>query len=193
VSKLQVGRFERLAARTYSIKGPGSLIDLDETVLGVIQLERQAGMEAHMIQSWDTFQVFKWSGEAVGNYRYFMLSNPVGSNRIAVLDWYRHGADRRMDIFITRGIPPGFSVVATGGPVDTRIPSSMQPACEFHTLLTAASTFGRQIGICNNDLQQEFKVVLGEDGSVVWRTGSQNQDLQLTVRWAERDSAPFEK
>ena len=46
MGKLQTSRFERLGARTYSIKGPGALVDLDEPVLGVIQLERQGGMES---------------------------------------------------------------------------------------------------------------------------------------------------
>ena len=71
MGKLQTGRFERLGARTYSIKGPGAMVDLDETVLGVLLLERQGGMESHMIQAWDTFQAGtptgrRWPGTIVG-------------------------------------------------------------------------------------------------------------------------------
>jgi len=170
------------------------MVDLDETVLGVIQLERQGGMESHMIQYWDTFQLFEWfTATAAGKYRWAMLSNPVGSNRIAVLDWWQSGFDRRIDLFITRGIPPGFSPAAGGKPVDTRIPSSKAPACSFYTFLDAGSTYGTQIGLVDTDLQQDFKVVLGEDGSLLWRTGLVNEDMRITVRWAERDAAPFEK
>jgi len=169
------------------------MVDLDETVIGVLQLERQGGMESHMIQAWDTFQVLGDGAAAVGEYRWHLLSNPVGSNRIAVIDWYRRATARRMDVFMTRGIPPGFAVASTGDPVDSRIPNSRQPACTFQTFATNIDAFGTVIGICASLEQQEFRVVLGEDGSVAWRTAGHGEALQLTVRWAERDSAPFEQ
>lgn len=169
------------------------MVDLDETVLGVIQLERQGGMESHLIQYWDTFQVFDYFNATAAKYRWCMLSNPVGSNRIAVIDWWQNGFDSDLHLFITRGIPPGFSPSSVGKGVDTRIPFSKQPACIFHSHLDATSSYGTLIGMVETDLQQDFKVVLGEDGSVLWRTGLVNEDMRLTIRWAERDAAPFEK
>jgi len=169
------------------------MVDLDETVLGVLQLERQGGMESHMIQEWDTFQVVNDGASAVGAYRWHILTNPVGSNRIAVVDWYRRLTSRRLFVFMTRGIPPGFAVAATGDPVDSRIPNSRQPACTFQTFTTNIGTFGTAIGEVESAEQQDFKVVLGEDGTVAWRSGGHAEDMILTVRWAERDSAPFEQ
>ena len=194
MGKLQTGRFERLSARTYSIKGPGALVDLDETVLGVIQLERQAGMEAHWIQGWETFGSFRGLGSGGASvYNWMLLANPPGSGRICVFDWYQRSDASRMEVFVTRGIPPGFVVTAIGDPLDTRIPTARQPACTFHDFQTNIGSFGTQVGVSANSDKQHFPVVLAEDGSIAFRTGAVNEGLELSVRWAEREAQPFEQ
>jgi len=194
VGKLQTGRFERLSARTYSIKGPGALVDLDETVLGVLQLERQAGMEAHYIQGWETFGLYNAVGAAgAGFYRYYLLHNPSGSGRLCVFDWYQRASASRMEVFITRGIPPGFAAAAVGDPLDTRMSTARQPACTFFVLGSLTVSFGTQVGVSSSVEKQLCTTVLGEDGSIVFRTHAANEAFDLSVRWAERDSAPFER
>jgi len=194
VGKLQTGRFERLSARTYSIKGPGALVDLDETVLGVLQLERQAGMEAHWIQGWETFGVFShWGAPGVGLRRWFLLSNPPGSNRLAVIDWYQRSSDLRMEVYMTRGIPPAFVADAVGDPLDTRIPNSRQPACNFFALSSNIASFGTQVSSSSSVEKQRFRTVLGEDGSIAFRTYLTNEEFALSLRWGERESQPFER
>jgi len=169
------------------------MVDLDETVLGVLLLERQGGMESHMIQAWDTFQAHAYGTALAGNYRWHMLNNPVGSGRIAVIDWYRRDTSANMKVFMTLGITPGMGVVHTGYPVDTRIPNSRQAACDLYQLAVGSASIGTQIGEVSSAEEQDFRIVLGEDGSVLWRSGAQNEAVGLTVRWAERDAAPFEK
>jgi len=193
VGKLQIGRFERLSARTYSIKGPGALVDLDETVLGVLQLERQAGMESHFIQGWETFGLYQGLGASVGNYNWMCLANPVGSNRLAVFDFFQRIDAQRLDVFITRGIPPGFAVAAVGDPLDTRIPNARQPACTFQTFQTNIVSFGTQIGSSADAGRQNMQLVLGEDGTICFRTGGSNEVLGLAISWAEREAQPFEQ
>lgn len=193
MGKLQTGRFERLSARTYSIKGPGALVDLDETVLGVLQLERQAGMEAHWIQGWETFGLAPNALPSAGNYNWFLLHNPAGSERIAVFDWYQRDTGGLMKVFITRGIPPGFAASAVGDPLDTRIPVARQPACTFHHFASNIFSFGTEVGVSQDTSQQPFPAVLGEDGSIAFRTGGVNEFIELSVRWAERDAQPFEQ
>ena len=192
MGKLQTGRFERLAARTYSIKGPGALVDLDETVLGVLQLERQAGIESHMIQGWETFGTRVSVGPVVGQYAFALLSNPVGSNRLMVLDsWQFYNAALTV-LMVTRGVPPGFVAAGVATGLDTRIPFSRQPAGRMFTDNTATSSFGSSIGMAATTEQQRYQIVLGPDGSVVWGSQGTNQDLLVSIRWAERDAAPFE-
>ena len=194
MGKLQTGRFERLAARTYSIKGPGALVDLDETVLGVLLLERQAGMEAHWIQAWETFGVFSALGApGAGLRRWYLLHNPTGSGRLAVFDWYQRSLALRTEIFVTRGIPPGFVAAGVGDPLDTRIPTSRQPACTFLAQATNIGSFGTQVGTSASTEKQRFTTVLGEDGSIGFRTHLTNEGFDLSLRWAERDSQPFER
>jgi hypothetical protein len=194
VGKLQIGRFERLSARTYGIKGPGALVDLDETVLGVLQLERQAGMEAHFIQGWDTFgtHLVMGPGGAV-NFNWVCLSNPVGSGRIAVFDWYQRRRPLNTAVFLTLGIPPGFNVADVGTPLDTRIPRARQPALSFRSFVTNISTFGTQVGISSSLEKQETPVVIAEDGTLCIRTGLVNEDFEISLRWAEREAQPFEQ
>jgi len=195
VGKLQTGRFERLAARTYSIKGPGALVDLDETVLGVLQLERQAGMEAHLMQEWETFQGRMHEGAGAGQFTYNLLSNPVGSGRILVLDGWQRGrtnAATLMRTMITRGVPPGFNAVGVAPPIDTRIPTSRQPAGRLFVLRVNTGSFGTQIQEQLTAEWQPNQIVLGPDGSVVFGTEATNQELGVSVRWAEREAAPFE-
>jgi len=193
VGKLQTGRFERLSARTYSIKGPGALVDLDETVLGVLQLERQAGMEAHFIQGWETFGLVRGRGASVGNYIWYLLHNPIGSGRIAVFDLYQRNNASLVIVAMTRGIPPGFAVANIGEPLDSRIPTSRQPALTFHDFLTNIASFGSQVAISATTDQQHFPIVLGEDGSCAFRTSGVNEAFDLSLRWAERDAEPFEQ
>jgi len=193
VGKLQTGRFERLGARTYSIKGPGALVDLDETVLGVLQLERQAGMESHYIQGWETFGLTASQGASVGNYSWMLLSNPIGSGAIAVIDWYQRTTAAEMLVAMTRGIPPGFILATVAEGLDTRIPAARQPSCNYYRLHTAISAFGTGVSVTSNTNQQHYQTVLGEDGSMAWRSGATNEKLELSIRWAERAAAPFEK
>jgi len=193
VGKLQTGRFERLAARTYSIKGPGALVDLDETVLGVLQLERQGGMESHFIQGWETFGAWHHLGASVGNYSWYLLANPVGSGAIAVFDWYQRADAGLMHVFITRGIPAGFSLTAVAEGLDTRIPVARQPACDFYRFNSNITSFGAQVGVSADSGKQRFTTVLGEDGSIAFRSDGTNEALSLSLRWAERPTAPFER
>jgi len=197
VGKLQTGRFERLGARTYSIKGPGALVDLDETVLGVLLLERQAGMEAHLMQEWETFGFYAATGGAAGNYTYQLLSNPIGSGRIIVLDYWQRGgtaalAASPMNFRITRGVVPGFSALGAAAPLDTRISTSRQPAGQMFWDQSTSTTIGTVIGVQSSTEQTRFQVVLAPDGSFVWGTEGHNEALAISIRWAERQAAPFE-
>lgn len=191
MGKLQTGRFERLGARTYSIKGPGALVDLDETVPGVIQLERQAGMESHYMQEWETFGVTQ-EREAAGQFSYIILSNPVGSGRLIVLDNFARNDTSQYDMSISRGVVGGFNAGNVGNPLDTRIPTSRQPAGRILTKVTGTSSIGRKIGQYQTSNLQEYPVVLGPDGTLIFKAGVMNETLNMSIRWAERDAAPFE-
>jgi len=192
VGKLQTGRFERLAARTYSIKGPGALVDLDETVLGVVQLERQAGMEAHLMQEWETFGRTVHSGAGgAGTLSWVLLSNPVGSGRLMVVDGWRC-EPLITTVFITRGVPPGFTAAEIGEGLDTRIQTSREPSGRIFTQQTAIGSFGAAIMELNSHDWHDYPLVLAPDGSVCWRPNANNTPQSVSMRWAERDAAPFE-
>jgi len=192
MGKLQTGRFERLSARTYSIKGPGALVDLDETVLGVILLERQGGMESHLIQQWDTFGILDGRGAVAGQFSWILINNPPGSDTLVVIDsWQRNDASR-MRIFRTLGVPPGFNPALVGVGLDSRIAFARQPAARLFSQNNAISGFGQQILETNSADQTQYPIVLAPDGSVVFRSGVVNEALEVGVRWAERPAQPFE-
>jgi len=192
VGKLQTGRFERLAARTYSIKGPGALVDLDETVLGVILLERQGGMESHLIQDWRTYGTNLPEGAVVGQYAWVAIHNPAGSKQIVVLDRFARELSGAFRFYRSAGVPPGFSLVAQGEGLDTRIGTATLPAAQTFTRSTNISSFGTQVGSYSTNQVIEWPVVIAEDGTFLWRSGSVNETLILSVYWAEREAAPFE-
>ena len=192
MGKLQTGRFERLGSRTYSIKGPGALVDLDETVLGVLQLERQAGMEAHLIQEWETFGRRVQIGATPGQHSWILLSNPVNSGRLMVVDGWMAPNTSLLNTFITRGVPPGFAAAAIGTGLDTRIITGREPAGRLFTLSSAIGGFGTFISHAGHATWQDYPIVLAPDGSLAWAPDAQNQVNQLSIRWAERDAAPFE-
>ena len=193
MGKLQTGRFERLAARTYSIKGPGAMVDLDEPVLGVLQLARQGGLESHFIQAWETFGVRQNFGASVGNYNWFCLANPVGSGTIAVIDWYQRSNATPLKVHMTRGIPPGFAATSASDPLDSRIPNARQSACLFMGFVTNIGSFGQEVSNSSSAEQQHYTTVLGEDGTIAWRGSVHNEAVDMSVRWGERVSAPFEQ
>jgi len=192
MGKLQTGRFERLGARTYSIKGPGALIDLDETVLGVLQLERQAGMEAHLMQEWETFAHKQSKGGDPAVYSYIILANPVGSGRLVVVDGWQRSNATNMLMFMTRGIPPGFTIHGQSVGIDTRISTSREPSAQVHAARTNILSFGVHLGEQTDASWINYPIVLAPDGSIVWRAGLVNEELVVSIRWAERDAAPFE-
>jgi hypothetical protein len=193
VGKLQTGRFERLAARTYSIKGPGALVDLDETVLGVLQLERQAGMESHLMQEWETFGQFATQPSAAGVFCYLAISNPVDSGSLMVIDGWQRSVALLMDIFISRGVPPGFGATAgVGQGLDTRIPAAKQPVGRMFDRNTNIASFGTLIGEQSDASRIDFPIVLAPDGTLIFRAGVLNEPLSVSIRWAERVAAPFE-
>jgi len=193
MGKLQTGRFERLGARTYSIKGPGALIDLDETVLGVLQLERQAGMEAHLIQEWQTFGRRIYQAAAVGAYSWIMLSNPPGSGKLMVVDgWQMANPVLNLAGFITRGAPPPFAATFNGDGLDTRIAVATEPAGRLFSMTSNIASFGAQITEAISPEWQDYPVVLAPDGSICFRGDAHNSFITLSFRWAERDAEPFE-
>jgi len=192
VGKLQTGRFERLAARTYSIKGPGALVDLDETVLGVLQLERQAGMEAHLMQEWETFGMRVLQGGVAGANSWVLLSNPINSGRLMVIDGFQRDGTEVMRTFMTRGVPPGFLASVVGEGLDSRIQTSREPSGRVFTQATAIGSFGTMVLESATTNWQDYMIVLAPDGSIAWRAVTANQGLTLSIRWAERDAAPFE-
>jgi len=192
VGKLQTGRFERLGARTYSIKGPGALVDLDETVLGVLQLERQAGMESHLMQQWETYSAHHLRPAQAAAYSYIMLSNPAGSNRIVVLDGWMRSSAALMRVMITRGAPPPFALTTGGSPIDTRMSTGKQPAANMLECNSNIALFGSIIAEQADATWTPYPVVLAPDGTIVFRSGLVNELFTMTLRWAEREAAPFE-
>jgi len=193
MGKLQVSRFERLAARTYSIKGPGALVDLDETVLGVINLERQGGPESWLMQGWETFGVHQNLNASVGNYSWILISNPVGSGRIIVVDGWQRNSALGLGTWITRGVPPGFVNFGSGIGLDTRIPQLRESTADNFYFYTNIGSFGTElVESTTTNYQDNQPIILGPDGSLAWRSSVVNEQLNLGWRWAERDAQPFE-
>jgi len=174
------------------MKGPGALVDLDETVLGVLQLERQAGMEAHLMQQWSTFAGRVTLGNVGGQYSWAGLANPVGSGRIVVLDRFTRNDATQFGIYMSRGIAPGFSTPGSGEPLDTRISTATQSAAGVIEDHTATSSFGTQVAQTTASSFLEWPVVLGEDGTILFRSSAVNEAIQISMYWAERELAPFE-
>ncbi|HIB67282.1 MAG TPA: hypothetical protein EYO33_19795 [Phycisphaerales bacterium] len=193
MGKLQISRFERLAARTYSIKGPGALVDLDETVLGVIQLERQGGPESWLMQGWESFDRLLSISAAGGAFSWVLLSNPPDSGRLLVVDGWQRNDASRMRMYITRGVPPGFSVAGPGIGLDTRIPQLRQSTGVTYQQTNAISDYGTGlVETASVEFQADQPIVLAPDGSCAWRGGVFNETLTIGFRWAERDAQPFE-
>jgi len=193
VGKLQTGRFERLAARTYSIKGPGALVDLDETVLGVVLLERQAGMESHLMQQWDTFGKASTIGASAVNYSWMALNNPIGSQRLLVVDsWQRREDASGTGVYMTRGVPPGFALLPVSTGLDSRITVGSQSAGNLLILHSAIASFGIHVEEVTTNGFQPTSYVLAPDGTLLWRSYLWNEAMVISVRWAERLAAPFE-
>jgi len=192
VGKLQTGRFERLSARTYSIKGPGALVDLDETVLGVILLERQGGMESHIIQEWGTYGTLVAAGPAAAQFTWVGIANPIGSNQIIVLDRFVRDNATLYRFSRTAGIPPGFTAVGPGVGLDTRIPTARAAAAQIIRLTTNIANFGSHIASFSTTDVIEWPVVISEDGTFLWRSSAVNETVELSIYWAEREAAPFE-
>lgn len=192
MGKLQTGRFERLAARSYSIKGPGALVDLDETVLGVLLLERQAGMEAHLMQQWSTFGARVTLGAVGGQYSWAGLNNPVGSGRIVVLDRWIRDTTTVTGLYISRGVAPGFIAPRTGEALDTRLAVAFESGAGVIEDNTATASFGNHVAQLNASAPIEYPIVLGEDGTVLMRSSAVNEGMTISFYWAERELQPFE-
>ena len=193
MGKLQTGRFERLGARTYSIKGPGALVDLDETVLGVLLLERQGGMESHLIQAWRTYSMVVGIGAVGAQFSWTGIHNPLGSNQLVVMDRFTRDSSTLMRFHRTAGIPPGFTLVAPGEGLDTRIPTASAAAAQIIRFNTNISSFGTHIANFVTSQPIEWPVVIAEDGTFLWRSSAVNEALETSLYWAERDAEPFEQ
>jgi len=192
VGILQTGRFERLSARTYGIKGPGALVDLDETVLGVVLLERQGGMESHLMQQWETFALLDGVGAVGAQYSWILINNPTTSKALVVVDSFQRSNANAMRVFRTQGVPPGFNPGSVGVGVDSRIAFSRQPSARVFLFQSNIASFGQVVMESSSADQIHYPVVLAPDGSLVFRTGVVNQSLNLGIRWAERRAEPFE-
>ena len=195
MGKIQTGRFERLGARTYSIKGPGALVDLDETVLGVVQLERQAGMEAHLMQEWRTFGASITYGPSPPQHSWIHFGNPVGSDHLIVIDGFSAvgiATGTSIVVFQSRGVPPAFAVGSPPSELDTRMPAGGQSVASISARHTATASFGNVILEANTTDYIDYPMVLAPDGSILFRTAVINTSNTISIRYAERVAAPFE-
>jgi hypothetical protein len=83
-NELQVGRFNRLAQKLLSLKGPASLDQLDNNLKLVLPLFW--GAEGRYLEAWDLFgQDGTVAAPGAGNGATLTLRNPTGSNVIAVV------------------------------------------------------------------------------------------------------------
>jgi len=195
VGKIQTGRFERLGARTYSIKGPGALVDLDETVLGVVQLERQAGMEAHLMQDWRTFGCNHTLAAAATQHSWIHFGNPAGSDHLIVIDGFSGagiGTGTSILVFQSRGVPPAFALGNVPSELDTRMPSGGQSVANISGRNTSTAAYGNLVLEANTTDYIDYPMVLAPDGSILFRTAALNTSNTISIRYAERVAAPFE-
>ena len=93
---------------------------------------------------------------------------------------------------MSRGLAPGFAVLPVGVGLDTRIPFARQPAGSLLWNHDLSGTFGNQIEEVRSTEFQDRPFVLAPDGTLYWRSGVVNEAMTISVRWAERDAAPFE-
>ncbi len=122
-NELQVGRYNRMAQKLMSIKGPAALESLMPE-LG-LTLSIFSGAENRYLESWDRFGLAASIGaQGVGNNSILQIVNPVGSNVVAIVeaaDAMQPGA-ANIDVQMTlnSAAQSALGIAETPKPLDTR-------------------------------------------------------------------------
>jgi hypothetical protein len=194
-NEILVGRYNRLAQKLLSMKGPAALTQLGGELQVVLPMF--FGAENRYLESWDRFALGATIGASVGNTLGVRLRNPGGSNVIAVLEKITYsqtpaGAVDQPQLQIgTTAVDLSTIISVTLSRVDARgrsasglIPSSQAapPALAFRSAL-AATPLGTNYEFIQTDIQ-EFPVLPG-DGIQV-QSNTFNNAMAVSLLWRER-------
>ncbi len=83
-NEILTGRYNRLAQKLFSQKGPASLVALNDEISAVLPLF--FGVENRYLETWDLFGAQATTVATVGQLGAIRLRNPSGSNVIAILE-----------------------------------------------------------------------------------------------------------
>lgn len=193
-NELQVGRYQRLAQKLFSMKGPGILTSLVPELQLTIPLFH--GVENRFLESWEAFGFATTVAAAALNNSVLRLRNPSGSNVLAVIEkvTFSTGAignpSFQKDAAGTGDF--GTALALTASNLDAR--SRPQPTLIASTQNNAVFTTGNTIWAgfyaanVTDDmiLTEDQEVPLLPNNSYVFRETAANTAMTVSIRWRER-------
>lgn len=193
MSRLNVGRFERLASLAFNIKGPGALTELEDSIFGTLELDANGPLEYGLPQQIARYGLDLFQAAVAGEFTYLSLNNPVGSNVLAVVELIAPSSAQAL-IHMTRGQPPGIFTVGpiAGDPLDTRLQNTVPSRVSMWTGTDPAAAFGTRIFSLIGTDPLTLPIVLAPDGTLTVRANAVNTGMSCSLIWRERPAEPGE-
>lgn len=188
-NEILVGRYNRFMQKLLSMKGAASLVTLSDELFVAFPLFN--GAENRYLEAWDTWIGNSLQSASVGNVDVFRLSNPSGSNVIAVVEQLIITAAATDTYFISSASNAAFGTTdASASQLDSRGRSNPTLILS-HNAQASSITGGLRIQNPQNTI---FSLIQNENqempilpGFAITVSGvNANQTEQVAWQWRER-------
>lgn len=189
-NEIQVGRYNRLLQKLFSMKGPAPAPQLSSEIFPMLLIE-QFGVESRYLVGWDRFGLRIVQAGAVGLTTSFRFRNPGGSNAIAVVEklTYSSNLAGRLDIFNLL-TDVDLAAIALSNRLDSRgraastvVPSSGNGSAGGTLVFGAENLVSTPYELVTFE-NQEVPLLPGQQLEV--RTSNLNAALTVATFWRER-------
>jgi hypothetical protein len=191
--QIQRTLYENLASRHLAVKGTGAMVDIDETVLGVLPLEQAGPTALYQLQGIH-LQGRYWEANAdVGEYPWTALWLEPDSDVIATILTFHVESSTDVNMYMAQnftltGSPYSFSDSGSGYSLDTR-GGRGQVKClnRSHSDSSLGQKIARIEGIDTPiDLQSTFPIVITPGSGVMWNVPSTGVGMNFSAAWTEQ-------
>jgi hypothetical protein len=195
-NEILVGRYNRLAQKLFSMKGPASLVTLNDELHFSTPMFH--GAENRYLESWERFGVIIDQAGVVGNNTGVRIRNVAGSNIIAVIEKLYVQNINAADNIVSLAINPAVAV-NLGALVPTQNRRfDARGRSNTSLILSQDSNYGAVLATTIAALQipanrgaefitldiQELPLLPGDAWDV--RSNNSNSEIQVTAWWRER-------
>lgn len=188
MSRLNVGRYEQMAARAFDVKGPGALTEIEDSIFGTLALDEDSPLPYRFLQGIREYAGGDAQAAVAAQYSWIQFWNPQDSSRLICIDRILQTSPvlQRQATYVTDGTVTGSASGGWKAPRDLRMAITEDPILDTRAGSSAVATFGNLIAELPARGDIPFPIVLTPGRGLALRPFGVNLENRLTAVFRER-------